>query len=88
MYMICQSRAHADTLIVKTEDNDIIWEEPYSGRNSEKNHKKTVAKAVRKFYDRHMPPGSLKLNIVGQEVGIAHYMWIVVITRRTTRIRV
>ena len=87
MYMLCHSWVHGDKLVVKTEENTIIWEEPHTGRNSEKRHKKVVAKAARDYYDQYMPREATKLKVVGQEVGIAHYMWIVVITRRTTRTR-
>ena len=87
MYMTCDSWDNADVIRVQTEEGDFIWEEPYKGKATEQAHKKVVARAIKDYYDRYSPRGGTKMKVVGQAVGIGHYMWIVVITRRTTRTR-
>lgn len=88
MYMTCESWTREKVIRVKTPEDDFIWEEPHKGKVTAQGHKNVVARAIKYYYDQYMPREATKMKVVGQEVGIAHYMWIVVITRRTTRIHV
>ena len=100
MYMTCESWTREKVICVKTLagsgwypswdaglEDDFIWEEPYKGKATRQNHKSVVTRRIKDYYDPYMPREATKIKVVGQEVGIGHYMWIVVITRRTTRTR-
>ena len=88
MYMACESWTREQVIRVKTPEDNFIWEEPHKGKATRQDHKHAVTRAIKYYYDPYMPRNATKTQVVGQEVENGHYMWIVVITRRTTRTRV